>query len=136
MRLPRRSRVLDALLLAWAAAGCATMEPPENLQVGEGRLIHAEWTIDEPEINAPRISGYVVNTYYYFADQVQVLVEAFDEQGQPVERRYQWVPGGVPPSHRSYFEVRNLSPAAQYRVTVPNYTWVDSPGRGFFGIRF
>src|SRR5688572_29949787 len=104
MRAMRRSWGLGVALLALAAAGCATVEPPENLQVGEGRLIHAEWTLDEPELNAPRVSGYVVNTYYYFASQVQVLVEAFDAQGQLVERRFQWVPGGVPPSNRSYFE--------------------------------
>ena len=60
MRNPLRSLALGAALLL-AVTSCASLEPPpENLQVGEGFLIHAEWTIDEPEINAPRISGYVV----------------------------------------------------------------------------
>jgi hypothetical protein len=137
MRIRRRSVALGALLFL-AAAGCAGLEPPPSpadLQVGEGRLIHAEWMVDEPQINAPRVSGYIVNTYYYFAGEVQVLVEAFDEQGRLVERRFQWVPGGVPPGHRTYFEVRNLPPAQSYRVTVPYYTWHDRPG-GFWGIRF
>ena len=117
-----------ALLLAVAGAGCAGLEPvPENLEVGEGRLIHAEWMVDEPDFNAPRVSGYVVNTYYYFAAQVQVLVEALDEQGGVVERRFAWVLGGVPPSHRTYFEVRHLPPADRYRVSVPYYTWQDRP---------
>jgi hypothetical protein len=128
-----RSRGLGALLAAALLGGCATLEsPPADLRVGEGRLIHAEWTIDEPEFNAPRVSGYVVNTYYYFAGQVQVLVESLDEQGQVLERRFQWVPGGVPPTHRAYFEVRDLPPAADYRVTVPNYTWQDRAD-GVFG---
>ena len=114
-------------LTTLGGAGCAGLEHlPEDLEVGEGRLIHAEWTLDEPEFDVPRISGYIVNTYYYFAVQVQVLVEAFDEQGQLLDRRFQWLPGSVPPNHRSYFEVRNLPLAAQYRVTVPYYTWVDS----------
>jgi len=135
MRNPLRSLALGAALLL-AVTSCASLEPPpENLQVGEGFLIHAEWTIDEPEINAPRISGYVVNTYYYFAGRVQVLVEAFDAQGQLVERRFQWVPGGVPPGNRTYFEVRHLPPADRYRVTVPYYTWQDRPD-GVFGGRF
>ena len=113
-------------LTALGAAGCAGLEPlPEDLEVGEGQLIHAEWALDEPDFNAPRVSGYIVNTYYYFAVQVQVMVEAFDEQGGLLERRFQWLPGSVPPNHRSYFEVRKLPPAARYRVTVPYYTWVD-----------
>jgi len=127
MRNLRRSIGLAVLLLAaLGGAGCAGLEPPpENLEVGEGQLIHAEWTLDEPEINEARVFGYVVNTYYYFATQVQVLVEAFDAQGALVERRFSWVLGGVPPSHRTYFEVRNLPPADRYRVTVPYYTWQD-----------
>ena len=81
------------------------------------------------------VSGYVVNTYYYFATQVQVMVEAFDERGVLLERRFSWVLGGVPPSHRTYFEVRNLPPADRYRVTVPYYTWQDRAD-GIFRNRF
>jgi|SRR5882672_2979049 len=132
----RRRSIAVLLLAASAAAGCASLEPPpENLQVGEGRLMHAEWTIDEPAYNAPRISGYVVNTSNYYAAQVQVLVEAFEAQGQLMERRFQWVPGGVPPSNRTYFEVRNLPPADIYRVTVPYYTLQDRPD-GVFRVPF
>ena len=117
---------LGAALLAAVLGGCAGLEPPPtDLQVGEGQLIHAEWTVDEPEFNESRVFGYVVNTYYYFAGQVQVMVEAFDEQGQVMHRRFAWVGGGVPPGNRTYFEVRNPPPAAGYRVTVPYYTWQD-----------
>ena len=117
-------------------AGCASLQaPPEDLQVGEGRLIHAEWTVDEPQFDAARVSGYVVNTYYYFAARVPLLVEAFDAQGRLVDQRVQWVAGGVPPGDRIYFEVRNLPPADAYRVTVPYYTWQDRPD-GVFGTRF
>ena len=123
---PRSLGLGGGLLLALLSAGCAGLEPPPGtLEVGEGRLIHAEWTLDEPEFNEARVSGYVVNTYYYFATQVQVLVEAFDERGVLLERRFSWVLGGVPPSHRTYFEVRKLPPAERYRVTVPYYTWQD-----------
>jgi hypothetical protein len=123
-----RSLALAAAMLALALGGCAGLEPPpEDLALGEGRLIHAEWTLDEPEINEARVSGYVVNTYYYFATQVQVMVEAFDERDALMERRFSWVLGGVPPSHRTYFEVRNLPPADHYRVTVPYCTWQDRP---------
>ena len=124
-----RSRSIGAgaaLLLAALAAGCAGLEPvPEDLQVGEGGLMHAEWMVDEPEFNEARVSGYVVNTSYYFAARVQVMVVAFDERGELVERRFSWVLGGVPPGHRTYFEVRNLPPADRYRVSVPYYTWQD-----------
>ena len=117
---------LGGALLATVLGGCASLEPPPtDLAVGEGQLIHAEWTVDEPEFNESRVFGYVVNTYYYFAGQVQVMVEAFDEQGQLMDRRFSWVLGGVPPGNRTYFEVRNLPPAAAYRVSVPYYTWQD-----------
>ena len=115
------------LLAVLTGSGCTSVDPPPaNLAVGEGNLIHAEWAVDEPQPNVRRISGYIVNTYDYFATQVQVLVEAFDQREQLVERRLQWVPGAVPPSHRSFFEVRNVPPADRYRVTVPRYTWRDS----------
>src|SRR5262245_54970853 len=118
MRPAHRSFGLGVVLLALAGGGCAGLEPPpQNLVTGEGQLMHAEWTLDVPQPNAPRVYGYIVNTYYYFATQVQVLVEALDAQGQLVERRFQWVPGSVPPSNRVYFEVRNLPVADQYRVT-------------------
>ena len=105
MRNRFRSVVVAGLLLA-GAGGCAGLEPPPNpadLNVGEGRLIHAEWMVDEPAFNAWRISGYVVNTYYYFAARVQLLVESFDAEGRLVARRFQWLPGGVPPGDRVYF---------------------------------
>lgn len=131
-----RSLALGIAVLTAVLGGCAGLEPPpENLTIGEGQLLHAEWALDEPEINRPRVSGYVVNTYYYFATQVQVMVEAFDERGALMERRFAWVLGGVPPSHRTYFEVANLPPADRYRVTVPYYTWQDRPD-GIFRDRF
>jgi hypothetical protein len=128
--------VVGVALLAAVLGGCAGLEPPpDNLTVGEGRLLHAEWTLDEPELNRPRVFGYVVNTYYYFATRVQVLVEAFDADGGLVERRFAWVLGGVPPGNRTYFEVADLSLADRYRVTVPYYTWQDRSD-GIFRDRF
>ena len=126
------TRLGPVLLLAAAVAGCATVEPSPR-EIGEGRLIHAEWAVDEPAPNARRVSGYVLNTYQYFAAQVQVVVEALDAQDAVIARRQAWVLGGVPPNHRTYFEVRDLPVADHYRVTVPYYTWQERPDGVFRG---
>ena len=128
--LDRRRSIglVAALVLAVGAAGCGSLKPaPDKLEVGEGGSIHAEWTVDEPRFNEPRVSGYVVNTSYYFATRVRVLVEALDRQGNVTAQRVAWVLGGVTAGNRTYFEVRQLPPADRYRVSVPDYAWREKP---------
>lgn len=131
------SRILALTLVVALAAGCASVE--SNVRVGGlDERIRAEWDVDAPA-QAPaerRITGYIYNTYNLHADRMRLLVEALDAGGQVVDRRWQWVPGGVPPNNRTYFEVRKLPVAADYRVSVPYFTWTEGPGGGFFRIRF
>ena len=115
--------------------GCASA--PGGVQVDQSDdWIRTEWALNAPQPGGRRISGYIYNTRNYYAGQVRLLVEAFDAGNQRIEGRYQWVPGGVPPNNRAYFEVRDVPVAERYRVSVPYYAWYDGPNRGFFGIRF
>ena len=56
---------------------------------------------------------------------------AFDSTGALVAQRIGWVVGGVNGFQRAYFEIPNLPVAAQYRVTVWDYTFHQSPGSGW-----
>ncbi|MBI1735982.1 MAG: hypothetical protein HYR51_12475 [Candidatus Rokubacteria bacterium] len=76
-----------------------------------------DWALDPESGARRRITGYVYNEYGEAAYNVQLLTQALDKAGAVVHQRIDWA-GGIPPMSRSYFEVRNLPPAEQYRVTV------------------
>jgi len=70
------------------------------------------------------VSGYVYNRRAgTYAADVLLLVEALDGSGQVVGSTTAYVMGDVPPSNRSYFEVKAPAPAASYRVTVRSVAW-------------
>ena len=76
-----------------------------------------DWALDAETSAGRRITGYLYNEYGEAAYNVQLLTQALDKAGAVVHQRIDWA-GRVPPLSRSYFEVRNLPPAEQYRVTV------------------
>ena len=76
-----------------------------------------DWAIDPEQGGTRRITGYVYNDYGEAAYNVQLLTQALDKTGAVLHQRINWA-GGIGPMSRSYFEVRNLPPADQYRVSV------------------
>jgi hypothetical protein len=92
------------------------------------RWFRLEWTVSAEPRGPRRIIGWLYNDYGTSAGDVRLLVEALDKSETIIERRYQWVPGSLPPLSRTYFEVRRLPAADSYRVTVHSFNIHESIG--------
>ncbi|MGH7353187.1 MAG: hypothetical protein ACRELS_01230 [Candidatus Rokuibacteriota bacterium] len=116
-------------------AACATtsssVSPSASvttLMWGWERHFALDWTI-EPEKGGGRlVRGWVSNQHGEFALSLRLLAQGLDQSGAVVGQRIEWVPGGVAGFSRTYFEVSHLPPADSYRVTVWEYTWLQSDG--------
>jgi hypothetical protein len=85
-----------------------------------------EWTVDSAPGGKRRLSGYVTKQSGGHAEPMRLLVQALDASGAVVERRIWAIPGGVGGSQRAYFEIRDLPPAHEYRVSVWDYSLIQS----------
>lgn len=114
-------RGMVAVLLLLAGAGSAAAQ-------GFGRPadvdLRVEWADGADRRGQPRVTGYVYNQRAgSYAVGVQLLVEALDASGRVVGSTTGSVLGEVPPSGRSYFEVKAPTKAASYRVTLQSFSW-------------
>jgi hypothetical protein len=66
--------------------------------------------------------GHVYNDFGLPARDIQLLVQAIDENGQRVAQTIAWVPFILAPGTTGYFETR-LPAAATYRVSVASFSW-------------
>ena len=121
------------VFIAWLAIvmmGAAIPAPiarAQNFGAAQQRWFRLEWTASSGA--APRrITGWIYNDYGTSAGEVQLLVEARDSADNVVDRRYQWLPGSLPPLSRTYFDVRGLPVAASYRVTVHSFNIYEALG--------
>jgi hypothetical protein len=115
-----RRWALLALLILGGAGGAGAQ--------GFGRPAEAdlrlEWAASEDRRGRPIVSGYVYNQRAgSYATGVRLLVEALDASGQAVGSTGGLVFGDVPPSGRSYFELKAPTGAASYRVTIQTFSW-------------
>jgi hypothetical protein len=96
------------------------------------RDLRVEWTASEDRRGRPMVSGYVYNQRAGgYAVSVRLLVEALDGPGRVVGSTTGYVLGDVPPSNRSYFEIKAPAKAASYRVTIESFAWrAYGPGGG------
>ena len=86
--------------------------------------LRVEWTGSEDRRGRPIVSGYVYNQRAGgYAVSVRLRVEALDGSGQVAGSTIGYVLGEVPPSNRSYFEIKAPAKAASYRVTIESYAW-------------
>ena len=116
----RRVAVLLALLGA-SSAGLAGAQVSGRVA---GQDLRLEWTAGEDRRGRPVVTGYIYNERAgSYASSVRLLVEALDASGQVVGSTTGFVFGDVPPSDRSYFEVKAPAKAASYRVTVQTFSW-------------
>jgi len=124
-------------LVAVAATACASsgyLTPSTSattLMAGWEHHFAVDWTTEPERGGARRIVGHLTGLQGECAEPVRVLAQAFDSTGAVVAQRIGWVVGGVNGFQRAYFEIPNLPVAAQYRVTVWDYTFHQSPGSGW-----
>jgi hypothetical protein len=86
--------------------------------------LRVEWTGSEDRRGRPMVSGYVYNQRAgSYAVSVRLLVEALDGSGQVAGSTIGYLLGEVPPSNRSYFEIKAPAKAASYRVTIESFAW-------------
>jgi hypothetical protein len=119
----RRAAVAVALAV-WFAGGAIGAAGAQGFgRSAEGDL-RLEWTAGEDRRGRPIVTGYIYNlrggTY---ATSVRLLVEALDASGATVGSASGWLFGDVPPSDRSYFEIKAPPRAASYRVTIQTFSW-------------
>lgn len=118
-RLARGTSTVLAALLIWAGAAVAQVQTRSV----DGDL-RVEGTGSEDRRGRPVVSGYVYNQRAgTYAVSVRLLVEALDPAGQVVGSTIGYVFGDVPPSNRSYFEIKAPAKAANYRITIASFTW-------------
>ena len=86
--------------------------------------LRVDWTAGADRRGRPLVSGYVYNQRAgSYASSVRLLVEGLDASGHVIGSATGVVFGDVPPSDRSYFEVRAPAGAASYRVTIQTFAW-------------
>ena len=125
---------LAAGCLAVLLAGCGTATSGgtsgpsiTTLMGGWQQKFDLDWQVTPEPGGTQRIQGYLTSRYGRSAEPVRVLVQALDGSGAGVGRRIVWVPGGVPGFGRSYFEIRHLSSADHFLVSVWDYSLGKEP---------
>jgi hypothetical protein len=122
MRITRLVRLAPVLILAVAAAACATLETIPSATVttldpAGSRYFKLDWTAGPAGASARYVDGYIVNTYGEAA-QVQLLAQGLDAAGQVVDQRIDYPVAPVPGLGRAYFHIGPLAAADHCQVTV------------------
>jgi hypothetical protein len=120
-RVRRVSTAVLAMLLLCLGVGAARAQIQARSVDSDLRV---EWTGSEDRRGRPIVSGYVYNQRAGgYAVSVRLRVEALDGSGQVAGSTIGYLLGEVPPSNRSYFEIKAPAKAASYRVTIESYAW-------------
>jgi hypothetical protein len=101
-----------------------------TLMAGWERHFALDWTVEPEQGDARRLRGYVHNQHGEAAEQVRVLAQALDASGAVVGQRITWVPGAIGGFGSAYFEVPHLPITHHYRLTVWDYTLIQSADTG------
>jgi hypothetical protein len=119
--------VLAALLLCLGAGAARAQVQTRSVESD----LRVESSGSEDRRGRPVVSGYVYNQRAgSYAAGVRLLVEALDGSGQVLGSTTGYVLGDVPPSNRSYFEIKAPAKAASYRVTIESFAWRAYGGGG------
>jgi hypothetical protein len=128
-------RTLWAGLLTILVGGCSTAGGDYTVSVGDKTTLIYGWqyrfgvefTVDPETPQTRVVRGAVFPLSPNGADRMRLLVQASDGSGHPLSQHLVWLPTGVPGTGGTYFEAKGLPAAAQYRVTVWDYTTIEAP---------
>jgi len=97
-----------------------------TLMAGWEQHFTLEWAAELESGGARRVSGYLYNHHGESALNVRLLAQALNPAGAVIGQRIEIVPGGVNGFGRVYFAVAQVPAADRYRVTVWDYTWLQT----------
>ena len=123
-------RLLPAVVVL---AGCMTgsgLQPSADVTTASPAWVHrfqVDWTQEMEASGTRKVTGYVRNISGDDVYDVQLLAQALDASGGVVGQRISWG-GSMAGFSRAYFVVRDLPAAQSYRVTVWNFTVLQSEG--------
>ena len=128
--------ILSAVLLALTAVATtacgatSTFLTPSGstttLMQGWDHWFKLDWSVEPEPDGGKRIRGYITNEYGERAEPLRVLAQALDASGAVVGQQIAWVPRGVGGFDRAYFEISHLPAADHYRVSVWDYSFLQT----------
>jgi hypothetical protein len=123
--MSRLARGLSTAVLAALLIGLGAGQTRAQVQARSvDSDLRVEGTDSEDRRGRPVVSGYVYNQRAgSYAVSVRLRVDALDGSGQVTGSTVGYVLGEVPPSNRSYFEIKAPAKAASYRVTIESFAW-------------
>lgn len=135
MNRTSRLALVALLFVAGGCAGAPGLTPSASVTtttIGWEHYFKVDWGLEPGPADSRRVTGYLYNEYGRPATNVRVLAQALDTSGGVIGQRLAWVPGGVPPLSRTYFEVGPLPPADMYRVSVWAFDFLEGNGWAFW----
>lgn len=122
-------------LVAVTVTACAvpTSTPTASnitLTAGWERHFVVDWTVDPERGGARLVHGFVTSQTGENVESMRLLAQALDASGAIVGQEIAWLPGGLNSSQRAYFVIGRLPSAAQYRVSVWDYSFYQTDGGG------
>lgn len=106
------------------AQGAALLTP---LVVDGERYFQVEWQAADTN-GRPTVWGRIRNEYGFTARKVRLLVDSLDAAGAVTAQTITYVPFDLTPGTGAYFEARFPARAANYRVTVFQWEWIQAGG--------
>jgi hypothetical protein len=123
-------------LVAATVTACAlpTSTPTSSnvtMTAGWERHFVIDWTVDPAQGGARLVHGFITSQTGERVESMRLLAQALDASGAVVGQEIAWLPSGLNSSQRAYFEIGRLPSAAQYRVSVWDYSFYQGDGGGF-----
>ena len=115
------------LMLSSTSALAQSAKPLTPLVVDGERYFTLQWEAADRH-GRPMIRGSISNDFGVPAQKIRVLVDSLDAAGGVTAQTIGYVAGELNGGTRSYFEVPLPARAANYRVAIFQWEWIQSGG--------
>ena len=133
VRIRSISAALGLGLVVTAVTSCGTASSyltpsgsTTTLMAGWERRFTVEWNAGPESSDGRLVWGYVTSEHGEYADRLRVLGQAVDASGAVVGQKIIYIPAGIAGFQRAYFEIPGLPSADHYRVSVWDYSLLQS----------